>query len=104
MEMVGWYYLGPVMVQYLQWLMSEVQALKAQGHRPRIVFMMRDGYLPYKAYQSLQAQGLVPFEAPVHAMDVSRFATLALNFNDAHAIQTYKKNQKDKMYRPEMLR
>lgn len=104
MEMVGWYYLGPVLVQYLQWLMSEIQALKAQGHSPRIVFMMRDGYLPFKAYQSLQAQGLVPFDAPVHAMDVSRFATLALNFNDEHAIQTYLISQKDKMYRAEMVR
>jgi FMN phosphatase YigB (HAD superfamily) len=104
MEMVGWYYLGPVMVQYLQWLMSEVQALKVQGHRPRIVFMMRDGYLPYKAYRDLQAQSLVPFDAPVHAMDVSRFATLALNFSDEHAIQTYLINQKDKMYRAEMVR
>lgn len=104
MEMIGWYYLGPVMVQYLQWLMSEVQALKAQGQRPRIVFMMRDGYLPFKSYQSLQAQGLVPYDAPVHAMDVSRFATLALNFNDAQTIQTYLISQKDKMYRVEMLR
>lgn len=104
MEMIGWYYLGPVMIQYLQWLISEVQALKAQGQRPRIVFMMRDGYLPFKSYLSLQAQGLVPYDAPVHAMDVSRFATLALNFNDAQAIQTYLISQKDKMYRVEMLR
>lgn len=104
MEMVGWYYLGPVMVQYLQWLMSEVQTLKTQGHKPRIVFMMRDGFLLYKAYQSLQAQGLVPFTAPVHAMDVSRFATLALNFSDEHSIRTYLISQKDKMYRAEMVR
>lgn len=104
MEMIGWYYLGPVMIQYLQWLMSEVQSLKEQGHRPRIVFMMRDGYLPYKAYQSLQAQALVPFDAPIHAMDVSRFATLALNFSDPHAIQTYLISQKDKMFRTEMVR
>lgn len=104
MEMVGWYYLGPVMVQYLQWLMSEVQAIKAQGLRPRIVFMMRDGYLPFKAYQSLQAQSLVPYDVPVHAMDVSRFATLALNFGDVHAIHTYLISQKDKMYRAEMVR
>lgn len=104
MEMVGWYYLGPVMVQYLHWLMSEVQALKERGQRPRIVFMMRDGYLPFKSYQSLQAQGLVPYDAPVHAMDVSRFATLALGFSDAQAVQTYLISQKDKMYRAEMLR
>lgn len=104
MEMVGWYNLGPVMVQYLQWLMSEVQALKAQGQRPRIVFMMRDGYLPFKSYQNLQSQGLVPYDAPVHAMDVSRFATLALNFNDAQSVQTFLISQKDKMYRAEMLR
>jgi FMN phosphatase YigB (HAD superfamily) len=103
-EMVGWYYLGPVMVQYLQWLMSEVLELKAQGQSPRIVFMMRDGYLPFKSYQSMKAQGLVPFDAPVHAMDVSRFATLALNFNDAQAIQTYLISHKEKMYRAEMIR
>lgn len=104
MEMVGWYYLGPVMVQYLQWLMSQVQELKTQGHSPRIVFMMRDGYVPFKAYQSLQAQGLVPYDAPVHSMDVSRFATLALNFSDVNAIQTYLISQKDKMFRLEMVR
>jgi predicted HAD superfamily hydrolase len=104
MEMVGWYYLGPVMVQYLHWLMSEVLEIKAQGQSPRIVFMMRDGYLPFKSYQSIKAQGLIPFDAPVHAMDVSRFATLALNFNDAQAVQTYLISQKEKMYRAEMVR
>jgi FMN phosphatase YigB (HAD superfamily) len=103
-EMVGWYYLGPVMVQYLHWLMSEVQALKAQGQRPRIAFMMRDGYLPFKAYQSMKAQGLVPYDAPVHAMDVSRFATLALNLNDAQAVQSYLISHKEKMFRAEMVR
>jgi FMN phosphatase YigB (HAD superfamily) len=103
-EMVGWYYLGPVMVQYLHWLMSEVQALKAQGQRVRIVFMMRDGYLPFKAYQSMKAEGLVPYDAPVHAMDVSRFATLALNLNDASAVHTYLISHKDKLFRAEMVR
>lgn len=103
-EMVGWYYLGPVMVQYLRWLISEVVELQGEAHKPRIVFMMRDGYLPFKAYQSLKAQGLVPYEAPVHAMDVSRFATLALNFTDAQAVQTYLISQREKMYRAEMVR
>jgi FMN phosphatase YigB (HAD superfamily) len=104
MEMLGWYYLGPVMVQYLQWLMMQVQELKALGQRPRIVFMMRDGYLPFKSYQSLQAQGLVPYDTPVHAMDVSRFATLALNFHNATGVQTYLISQKEKMFRSEMVR
>jgi predicted HAD superfamily hydrolase len=104
MEIIGWYYLGPVMVQYLQWLMLQVQELKAQGHRPRIVFMMRDGYLPFKAYQSMQAQSLVPYDVPVHALDVSRFATLALNFRDEQAIQTFLISQKDKLQRTEMVR
>lgn len=103
-EMIGWYYLGPLMVQYVRWLMSELVELQGENHKPRIVFMMRDGHLPYKAYQSIKAQGLLPCDAPVHAMDVSRFATLALNFKDAQSVQTYLISQKEKMFRAEMVR
>lgn len=104
MEMVGWYYLGPIMVKYCQWLVEQVQELKNQDHKPRIVFMMRDGYLPFKSFQIFLAQALVPFEVTIHAMDVSRFATMALNFKDARGVQTYLLNQKGKIYRNEMIR
>ena len=104
LEKIGWYYLGPVMLKYCHWLHEQVQELIVQGHRPRIVFMMRDGYLPWNVYKTIKSQGLLQGDVPLDAMDVSRFATLAVNFNKTEDIVTYLMTEIGNLNRAELVR
>lgn len=103
-EIIGWYYLGPMLINYCRWLNQEIHEIKKRGDQPRVIFLMRDGYLPFKAFQLFKEQGLVPESVPIHSIDVSKFASIALDFKDAESIKIYLINNKEKLYRNELVR
>jgi FMN phosphatase YigB (HAD superfamily) len=104
LEMLGWYYLGPILLHYSHWLQEQLQILLDAGEKPRLIFMMRDGFLPYQCYQEMQSQGLVVRGVPCVTIDVSRFATMAINLDTKEKVKQYLVTNKDKIYRVEMLR
>lgn len=103
-EIIGWYYLGPILINYCRWLSQEIHAIKNRGDQPRVIFLMRDGYLPFKAFQFFKEQGLIPAGVPIHTMDVSKFASIALDFKDEESIKIFLINHKEKLYRIELVR
>jgi FMN phosphatase YigB (HAD superfamily) len=104
LEMLGWYYLGPILLHYSHWLQEQVQLLREAGETPRLIFMMRDGFLPHQCYQAMQNQGMVARDVPTVAIDISRFATLSINLDTREKVKQYLVMNKDKMFRVEMLR
>jgi hypothetical protein len=80
LEMLGWYYLGPILLHYSHWLQEQLQMLIAAGEKPRLIFMMRDGFLPHQCHQVMQSRGMVVRGVPNVMIDISRFATQAINF------------------------
>jgi predicted HAD superfamily hydrolase len=104
LEMLGWYYLGPILLHYSHWLEEQVQLMQESGEKPRLVFMMRDGFLPHQCHQAMQNQGMVSRDIPTTKIDISRFATMAINFDTKDKIKQFLANNKGKIYRTEMLR
>jgi FMN phosphatase YigB (HAD superfamily) len=104
LEMLGWYYLGPILLHYSHWLQEEVQLLCDAGKIPRLIFMMRDGFLPHQCHQAMQNQGMVARDIPTVSIDISRFATLAINLDTKEKVKKYLVTNKDKISRLEILR
>lgn len=103
-EIIGWYYLGPILINYCRWLNQEVDQIKKRGDKPRVVFLMRDGYLPFKAFQLLKEQDLISEDVFINSIDVSKFASIAIDFKDEESIKIYLVNNKEKLSRIELLR
>lgn len=104
MEAIGAYELGPVLCKFSYWLDREAMEMHANGAKPKLVFMMRDGYLPYLAMKELQSQGVISDAYEIHSIDVSRFATLSMSFTELTAVKNFILNSAGKLSNTEMLR
>jgi len=85
-EDFGYGVLGPVMLGFAHWLAAEADAFAAEtGRKPRLLFLLRDGYLLGKAFEHAY-----PDRAGQIAMvEISRFTALASSFTDEKAIRDY---------------
>ncbi|MBO9713463.1 HAD family hydrolase [Sphingomonas sp.] len=87
-ESFGFTALGPVFHGFQRWLEDEAQALKAaHGGKVHWLFLMRDGHLPMLVHQASGHQ------APAHAIEISRFTSVASSFVDAAAVDSYLRNE-----------
>lgn len=78
--------LGPVFQGFSQWIADEADALEeSTGQKPKLLFMLRDGYLPAQAF--LKA---FPDRADdVSMVEISRFTANAASFTSKAAIKSY---------------
>lgn len=75
--------LGPVMSGFAHWVRDEADDLARETGRPiKILFLLRDGYLPHEAFK---AAGL----GEGAAVELSRFTALASSFADEEAIRSF---------------
>jgi len=78
--------LGPITHGFATWLKSEADAMEARTGKPvKLLFLMRDGYLPMRAFEELYpelAERALPLE-------LSRFTALGCSFTDVEAIARY---------------
>jgi FMN phosphatase YigB (HAD superfamily) len=75
--------LGPIMHGFAHWVRAEADDLARETGRPvKILFLLRDGYLPHEAYK---AAGL----GDGAAVELSRFTALAASFTDEEAIRSF---------------
>lgn len=79
----GFYALGPILFAFSLFIHEEIKTLSAQGKHPKILFLMRDGYLPSLSYETL-----FPEDA-VTRVRISRFASYAASFNSKYDIDLY---------------
>lgn len=82
-SIIGYASLGPIMYAFAQFICAEVEELRNAGKRPKIVFMMRDGYLPSLACEAFKGE---PFGKRVC---ISRFASYAASFQNREDIINY---------------
>lgn len=75
--------LGPVMDGFVRWIREEADALAMSKGRPvKILFLMRDGHLPFEAYKAAGFEGGA-------AVEISRFTALASSFTGEEAIRSF---------------
>lgn len=86
-EAFGFATLGPVLHGFQRWLERQAAELKAShGGTVHWLFLMRDGYLPQLVHEA-SAHGIG------HAVEISRFTSLATSFVDAAAVEHYLQNE-----------
>lgn len=78
-ELMGWYYLGPILAHFIRGLQSHIRSVYDPRRKTRIVFMMRDGYMPMQAYKLFRQHGFNLPNTSVHSIDVSRRAVICLS-------------------------
>ncbi|MEO8401250.1 MAG: hypothetical protein ABI597_05555 [Gammaproteobacteria bacterium] len=81
--LIGYYSLGPVMYCFADFIKEEVEQVRLSGKNPKILFLMRDGYLPSLACDYLAG------EAVGDAVHISRFAAFASSFRTEEDIDRY---------------
>jgi FMN phosphatase YigB (HAD superfamily) len=82
--------LGPVMDAFVRWLAREADALQAaRGGRVHMLFLMRDGYLPMRAF----AAGAPESPHPQAAIEISRYTAQAAAFDSDAAVLDYADKQ-----------
>lgn len=69
-QRIGYTTLGPIFTAFSEFLQREVQALQADGSTVRLAFLLRDGFLPARAYETLTGQSAA-------MVQVSRFTANA---------------------------
>lgn len=81
-EALGYSVLGPVLDAFATWLSQSAQRLAAErGGRVHPLFLMRDGYLPLRAFEARGGMGL--------PIEISRFAATAASFDGEAAIRRF---------------
>jgi FMN phosphatase YigB (HAD superfamily) len=85
-SLIGYGVLGPVLDAYVQWVRREAAAIEAErGGRAHLLFMMRDGYLPMRAYETSPGAKDHP-HAPI---EISRYTAQAASFPTDQAVLDY---------------
>ncbi|RDI39948.1 HAD family hydrolase [Aquicella lusitana] len=82
-KIVGYASIGPIMYSFAQFILNEVETLKNQGKNPKILFLMRDAYLPSVICETLAAR---PIGKKIR---ISRFAAFAATFRTRDDIDQY---------------
>ena len=64
--------IGPMLHGFAEWVRDEAEALQAQSGRPvKLLFLMRDGYLPWKLFETLES-GIAAYEASISRLTAGR--------------------------------
>jgi FMN phosphatase YigB (HAD superfamily) len=80
---IGYASLGPLMYTFAQFIREEVEEIRSLGKKPKILFLMRDAYLPSLACEMLVGEPIG------HRVRISRFAAFAASFQTVGDIDRY---------------
>lgn len=84
--------MGPALHAFSLWLKQEIDAASEAAGRPvRPLFVMRDGYLPYRVFDTLFP------EADARTIEISRFVALRASIADAESLDHYLDEWIDKL-------
>lgn len=82
-NLIGYASLGPLMYCFSQFLLDEIEVLKQKSKKLKILFLMRDAYLPYLACEVLMD------EKVGHRVSISRFVAYAASFRNKIDVDDY---------------
>lgn len=78
--------LGPIFHGFSRWIAQESDAIEMKtGKKPKLLFLLRDGYLPAKAFTAAYPE----YSDHVAMIELSRFTANAASFTDREAIKSY---------------
>ncbi|MHB1947018.1 MAG: hypothetical protein ACYCQI_02745 [Gammaproteobacteria bacterium] len=80
---LGYASLGPVMYAFARFIKKEVEKLKQDGKQVKVLYLMRDGYLPSLAIEELAGEPLG------QRVQISRFCAFAASFRSKEDILNY---------------
>lgn len=80
---IGYASVGQIMYSFAQFILEEVEELKQQGKKPKVLFLMRDAYLPSLVCEALAGQAIGK------CVRISRFASFAASFRSKEDIDRY---------------
>lgn len=80
---IGYASLGPILLTFAKFIFEEIEQLKLSGKRPKVLFLMRDAYLPAMACEALTGGSIG------HCVRISRFAAFAASFRTKDDIENY---------------
>lgn len=80
---IGYLSLGPIMYAFSAFIQNQVEALQTKQKNPKILFLMRDGYLPSLAFQTFTGNN------KAKRVCISRFTALAASFRTKEDINQY---------------
>lgn len=75
--------LGPMLHAFAHWLIEGKRALEAAGKPVKLAFLLRDGYMPWRACEAIAGE---PIGRPIY---LSRFASFAASFRSADDVDRY---------------
>ena len=76
--------LAPVIAHYIRWVIN-----KNINHACKYVFLMRDGYFPFKVAKLFEAHGVGHIDNSYLQLSASRFSTFPLRFTSPAGIAKY---------------
>ncbi len=82
-QMIGYASIGPIMYTFAKFIFAEIEELKKTGKTPKVLFLMRDAYLPSLVCETLAGKSIG------HSIRISRFAAFAASFKNKSDIDRY---------------
>jgi len=82
---MGFATLGPVLFGFATWLREQSRLAAGDGAPVKLLFMMRDGFLPKAVYDRIAQPG----DAPSYAVEISRFTAFAASLRSEADIDSY---------------
>lgn len=82
-SMIGYLSVGPLMYSFARFICDDVEKMQNEGKRPKVCFLMRDGYLPFLACKALAGKEIGK------RVSISRFASFASSFRTKDDVDRY---------------
>lgn len=82
-QIIGYASLGPIIYSFARYLNDEVEQLKQAGKKPKVLFLMRDAYLPAKACEVIAGKPLGSL------VRISRYSAQAATFRTIDDVDRY---------------
>lgn len=83
-QALGYNTLGPLLYSFAVFLQNEIQALKVKHKQCKVLFLMRDGYMPYQAYTAIANT-----QQSSTCVRISRFTARACSFRTRNDVDKY---------------
>lgn len=80
---VGYVSLGQIMYAFAKCILLEMEHLTQLNKNPKVLFLMRDGYLPAMMCEAVAGKSIG------HKVRISRFVAIASSFRTQHDIEKY---------------
>lgn len=82
-SIIGYSTIGPIMYAFSKFICNEVEQMQHAGKRVKVLFLMRDAYLPWRACEAYSGKSVGK------CVRISRFASYAASFRNKEDVDRY---------------